>query len=40
VTEIALRCGFGSIRNFNRSFKELTGLSPQEYRIKSVKKSD
>ena len=32
VTDIALLCGFGSIRNFNRSFKALTGVSPVEYR--------
>ncbi len=37
VTEIALLCGFGSIRNFNRCFKTVTGVSPQEYR---AKKSD
>ena len=28
VTEIARRCGFSTIRNFNRCFKELTGYSP------------
>ena len=28
VTEIADRCGFTTIRNFNRCFKELTGYSP------------
>lgn len=28
VTEIAERCGFGTIRNFNRIFKGLTGHSP------------
>ncbi|MBQ4624195.1 MAG: AraC family transcriptional regulator [Clostridia bacterium] len=28
VTEIALRCGFQSIRSFNRVFKELTGKTP------------
>lgn len=32
ITAIAMLCGFGSMRNFNRSFKELTGLSPREYR--------
>ena len=31
ITEIASRCGFDSIRNFNRSFKELTGKTPREY---------
>ncbi len=34
ITAIALRCGFGSMRNFNRSFKQLTGGSPREYRGK------
>lgn len=29
VTEIADRCGFSTIRNFNRTFKELTGYSPK-----------
>lgn len=28
VTEIAEICGFGTIRNFNRIFKQLTGYSP------------
>lgn len=28
MTEIADRCGFGTIRNFNRIFKDLTGYSP------------
>lgn len=28
VTETATRCGFGTIRNFNRIFKLLTGYSP------------
>ena len=35
ITDIALRCGFGSIRNFNRSFKEVMGISPHEYREKN-----
>lgn len=30
VTEVAYACGFGTIRNFNRIFKELTGYSPRE----------
>lgn len=29
MTEISLLCGFGSIRNFNRIFKQLTGFSPR-----------
>ncbi len=28
MTEISASCGFGTIRNFNRVFKELTGFSP------------
>lgn len=28
VTEIARRCGFTTIRNFNRIFKEITGYAP------------
>ena len=30
MTEIALACGFGTIRNFNRTFKALTGYTPTE----------
>lgn len=33
ITQIALDCGFGSMRNFNRTFKEATGMTPSEYRI-------
>lgn len=32
ITQIALDCGFGSMRNFNRVFKEVTGKTPSEYR--------
>ena len=32
ITQIALDCGFGSMRNFNRVFKEATGKTPSEYR--------
>ncbi len=28
MTEISTRCGFATIRNFNRIFKELTGFAP------------
>ena len=31
VLEVALECGFGSDRNFYRTFKEFTGYSPKEY---------
>ncbi len=29
ITEIAIRCGFSTIRNFNRTFKDLTGFPPK-----------
>ena len=32
VSDIAFGCGFGSIRTFNRVFKEQTGKTPKEYR--------
>lgn len=31
-TQIAEECGFGSVRNFNRVFKDLSGFTPNEYR--------
>lgn len=30
MTEIADRCGFGTIRNFNRIFKQFTGYAPRD----------
>jgi xylan 1,4-beta-xylosidase len=30
MTEIAYKCGFGTIRSFNRVFKEMTGYSPKD----------
>lgn len=32
ITAIALDCGFGSMRNFNRAFKDAVGITPSEYR--------
>ena len=32
IAQIANDCGFSSIRSFNRVFKELSGLTPNEYR--------
>ena len=32
VTDIAMKCGFGSIATFNRVFHSLEGLSPSEFR--------
>jgi AraC-like DNA-binding protein len=36
ITEIAYRCGFNSIKTFNRVFKDLKKLSPSEYRKKQI----
>jgi len=33
ITEIAYESGFENIRSFNRAFKKVHGLSPNEYRI-------
>ncbi len=32
LTDIAMESGFQSIRSFNRIFKEMSGLTPREYR--------
>lgn len=32
VLNVALECGFDSLRNFNRVFKRITGQTPSEYR--------
>ena len=29
ITDVMLKCGFSTIRNFNRTFKEITGYSPK-----------
>lgn len=34
ITLVCSKCGFGSIRNLNRVFKQLSGLTPSEYRKK------
>ena len=34
MTDIAFECGFSSVRNFNRIFSELVGMTPSEYRAK------
>ena len=31
ISDIAFSCGFGSIRNFNRIFKQITGKNPKEF---------
>ena len=32
VNQISDECGFGSVRSFNRIFKQMSGLTPREYR--------
>lgn len=36
VTEIALECGYDSLRNYNRQFQNMFHTSPREYRKKSI----
>ncbi|WP_260983663.1 bifunctional transcriptional activator/DNA repair enzyme AdaA [Cytobacillus oceanisediminis] len=36
ITEVALKVGVKSMSNFYKSFKERTGLTPKEYRMKSL----
>lgn len=36
VIEIALQCGFESVKTFNRVFKDLTGYSPTQYKKSSL----
>jgi AraC-like DNA-binding protein len=30
ITDLMMKCGFNTIRNFNRTFKEITGYSPKK----------
>jgi AraC-like DNA-binding protein len=39
VSEIALRCGFNALSRFNRCFKEVRGMTPREWRLRSRFKS-
>ncbi len=32
ISEIAFRCGFNNLTNFNRKFREFKGLTPSEFR--------
>ena len=32
ITEAAFKCGYNSLANFNRRFREITGLTPTEFR--------
>lgn len=33
ITQLCERCGFGSLRNFNRIFRAMSGYTPSEYRL-------
>ncbi|MCM4151424.1 AraC family transcriptional regulator [Arenibacter sp. N53] len=33
ISHISEQCGFGTIANFNRKFKEIKGITPTEYRF-------
>jgi AraC-like DNA-binding protein len=37
ITEIAYKCGFNSIKTFNRVFKQLKGYSPTEYKKQNMR---
>ena len=39
VTEVAEKCGYNNISNFNKAFKKICGMSPTVYR-KRVKRFD
>ena len=32
ILDVAMDCGFGSLRSFNRNFKQITGVTPCAYR--------
>jgi AraC-like DNA-binding protein len=34
ITDIAMDCGFQNLANFNRRFREITGMAPRDYRRK------
>lgn len=36
ISDISENVGFGTIRSFNRAFKQIIGISPAEYRIKMI----
>ena len=38
MLDIAYECGFDCLRSFNRSFKNVMGMSPSEYKNQKVKR--
>ncbi|WBW97860.1 AraC family transcriptional regulator [Oceanirhabdus sp. W0125-5] len=36
ILEIAYICGYNNASNFNKSFKQITGLSPSQFRINKI----
>ncbi|WP_431217621.1 helix-turn-helix domain-containing protein [Puia sp. P3] len=36
VAEVAYNCGYNTVSNFNKLFKEATGLTPGQFRKNSV----
>ena len=36
VTQISERCGYNNLRTFHRNFRRIMGVSPQEYRERSL----
>jgi AraC-like DNA-binding protein len=35
ITEAAFQCGYNSLANFNRRFREITGFTPSEFRLQT-----
>jgi AraC-like DNA-binding protein len=36
ITEIAFECGFETLRTFNRAYKNITSITPREYRKQQI----
>lgn len=36
ISSVAFLCGYDTIRSFNRNFKALTGMTPQQYRVSGM----
>ncbi|MCQ2385520.1 MAG: AraC family transcriptional regulator [Clostridia bacterium] len=40
VTDVAMTCGFNSLRSFNRNFLSVMGITPRKYRSEYLKKTE